>query len=227
MIDHRPLIEATNLGRRHPNGTEWLLREVSIEVCAGQRIALIGPSGAGKTLLLRALAMLDPADSGEIRWQGVTVAGSAIPSYRSRTIYLHQRPEPIEGTVERFFRQPFELKIHHDNAFDRDRVVGYLDALGRGESFLKKPGRDLSGGEGQIAMLIRALQLDPQVLLLDEPTAALDAHAATEVEELLTQWVKTNGQRAFVWVSHDMERSGRTADNLWRMDHGQGIRCSQ
>ena len=227
MTNKHTLLEATNLGRRHPNGAEWLVRDVSVEVCAGQRVALIGPSGAGKTVLLRALSMLDPADRGEIRWNGATVTGPAVPSYRCRVIYLHQRPEPIEGTVERFFRQPFELKIHRDKAFDRDRIAGYLDALGRDESFLKKPGRDLSGGEGQIAMLIRALQLDPQLLLLDEPTSALDGHSARRVEELLIRWVETDGNRAFVWVSHDMERSARIADDLWRIEPGCGVRCSR
>jgi len=221
MTDHRLLLEATNLGRRHPDGTQWLLQDVSIEVHRGQRIALVGPSGAGKTLLLRVLAMLDPADTGEIRWKGEAVSGSAVPLYRSRVVYLHQHPESFEGTVERFLTQPFELKVHRHKAFDRDRVVAYVHAVGRKESFLSKPGRGLSGGEGQIVMLICAMQLDPQILLLDEPTSALDSRTTEDVERLLTQWVEYDNHRALVWVTHDREQGCRVADDVWRLEEGR------
>jgi len=221
VTDDHLLLETVHLGRRRPGGSGWLLRDVAAQVRSGQRIALVGPSGAGKTLLLRALAMLDQADTGEIRWKGRMITGSGVPSYRSRAMYLHQRPELIEGTVERFLRQPFALRIHRDRAFHRDRVVSFLDAMGRGESFLEKPGCDLSGGEGQMVMLIRALQLNPQLLLLDEPTSALDSRTVGNVEQLVIRWVQAEAHRAFIWVSHDTSQSRRVADDLWRIKGGR------
>src|SRR5205807_6803377 len=136
----------------------------------------------------RALAWLDRLDEGEIRWRSQPLRGDLIPAYRSRVIYLHQRPALFEGTVEDNLRLPFSLKAHRAGRFDRARAVARLAGLGRDPSFLDKSHRDLSGGEAQITALVRALQLDPDVLLLDEPTAALDGTAARAVERLLEHW---------------------------------------
>ena len=137
-------------------------------------MAVCGPSGAGKTLLLRALALLDPLDSGEILWTGRPVARDQVPRFRREAIYLHQRSAVLEDNVEAALRQPFSLRVYRQRQFDRDRAVSFLEQLGRDEAFLAKRVRDLSGGEMQITALVRALQLDPTVLLLDEPTSALD-----------------------------------------------------
>ena len=174
----KPLLKACGLGRRKPGGEDWLLRGICIEVCSGDRLALIGPSGSGKTVLLRALVLLDPHDEGSIEWDGRPLHGDAIPAYRKQVVYLHQRPALFEGTVEDNLKYPFTLKSHRGKRFDRERVVCILDALKRDATFLEKSSRDLSGGEAQIVAVIRCLQLDPAVLLLDEPTASLDRATA-------------------------------------------------
>ena len=222
MNDDRLILEARNVGRRHPHAQRWLLHGVSLPIPAGRRLAVTGPSGAGKTLLLRATAMLDPIDAGEIRFNGKCVSASSIPTYRSRVVYLHQRPLPTEATVEAILRQPFELRVHQSKTFDRNRVVARLGALDRGESFLRQHGDDLSGGEGQIVMLIRAMQLDPQVLLLDEPTSALDPRTTEAVERLVNDWVReAASERAVVWVSHDESQVARVADQIVHLDNGR------
>jgi len=212
-------IEAAGIGRRDPKGGGggWLVRGVSLALHAGERLGVLGPSGAGKTVLLRALARLDPLDAGAIHWQGRAVVGELTPSYRGRVIYVHQRPALFEGSVEDNLKLPFTLGRHRDRRFDRDRVVGLLDRLGRDGSFLDKPGRDLSGGESQIVGLLRALQLDPAVLLLDEPTASLDQATTRAVEGLLDGWLGAAPRaRAFVWVSHDRDQALRlTARRLF------------
>jgi putative ABC transport system ATP-binding protein len=219
-VDH-PLLEARRLARRHPDGRRWLLDDVSLAIHPGQRIALAGPSGAGKTLLLRALAMLDPTEAGEIHWRGRRVERGAIPCFRSQAMYLHQRAALIESTVELALERPFSLHVHRHRRFDADRAVTFLERLGRDGSFLEKQARELSGGEIQLVALARALQLEPCVLLLDEPTAALDPATSRAVEDLIDEWVRESSDRAVVWVSHDAEQSQRVGRIHFRMDAGR------
>jgi putative ABC transport system ATP-binding protein len=215
------LLKACGLGRRKPGTDDWLLRGVCIAVRPGDRIALIGPSGSGKTLLLRALALLDPHDEGTIEWDGRSLSEEAIPTYRNQVIYLHQRPALFEGTVEDNLKFPFTLKAYRGKQFDRANVEGILGALKRDETFLAKSSRDLSGGEAQIVALIRCLQLDPAVLLLDEPTASLDRANAEAAEGLLSRWQnEASRERSFIWVCHDLEQSKRMGSRKLRMHLG-------
>jgi putative ABC transport system ATP-binding protein len=203
-------IEATAIGRRDRKSGGWLIRGVSVSVRFGERLGVLGPSGAGKTVLLRAIAQLDPLDEGSIRWQGRAVHGDDIPAYRRRVVYLHQRPALLEGTVEDNLRYPFTLRAHRERTFDPDRIENLLAQLGREPGFLAKKSRDLSGGESQLVGLIRAVQLDPAVLLLDEPTASLDPATTRAVEGLLDDWMAANpAERALVWVSHDADQARR------------------
>jgi putative ABC transport system ATP-binding protein len=135
---------------------------------------------------------------------------------------LHQRAALLEDTVEAALRRPFALKVHHRKSFDRGRILDMLGQLGRDASFLAKSVGDLSGGETQITAVLRALQLDPTILLLDEPTAALDPPAAIAVEQLLTRWATVPGvPRAMVWVSHDASQTKRVAEKTIFMESGR------
>lgn len=210
------------MGLRRLGGERVLLDDISLSIRGGDRIAIVGPTGSGKTLLLRSLAELDLLDAGEIRWQGTPVRGNEIPRFRSQVIYLHQRPTLIEGTVEENLRQPYSLRVHQEKQFRRERIVSLLLSLGRDESFLLKQQRDLSGGESQLTALLRAIQLNPSILLLDEPTAALDAAAANMVEYLVTTWLgEMPTTRAMVWVTHDHSQALRIANRVLEMDAGR------
>ena len=215
------LLEADHIGRRHPDGRAWLLDDVTLAIEPGTRLVLTGPSGAGKTLLLRALARLDPLDRGEVRYRGQAVHHDAVPHYRASVIYLHQRAALIEDTVEAALRRPYALNVHRQRKFDRRRVVELLSALGRDAAFLEKKVADLSGGEIQITALVRALQLDPTILLLDEPTAALDGPTAAAVEQLIDRWLAQNAQRAMIWVSHNEAQAQRVGRTAIRMEAGR------
>lgn len=213
-----PLLEACRVGRRDGADGVELLSDVSLSLRAGDRLGLAGPSGAGKTVLLRALARLDPLSSGDVFWHGGPVHGHDVPAFRAQVIYLHQRPVLVEGSVETNLRLPFRLRRHHDQTFDRQRIVDWLARLDRDESFLAKRHHDLSGGEAQLTGLLRALQLDPKILLLDEPTAALDRHTATLGEGLLAEWLTDRpDERAYVWVSHDTHQTERMCDTIIHM----------
>jgi putative ABC transport system ATP-binding protein len=221
MSPPNPIVDARELGRYDAATDTWLLRRASLSVEAGARIVVTGPSGSGKTLLLRALAWLDPLDEGELRWHGQPLAPSTVPSFRSHVIYLHQRPALIEGTVADNLKYPFTLALHGKRRFHEDRARSYLASLERSAEFLQKLGRDLSGGEAQITALLRAVQLEPEVLLLDEPTAALDPAATRAVEQCVDQWFReAPRQRAIVWVSHDRDQAARVADRVIAMEAG-------
>lgn len=188
----------------------------------GDRVALTGSSGSGKSVFLRALALLDSLDGGSVFWRNEPVSGSGIPAYRRHVSYIAQRPAMLEGTVEENLRYPFTLKVYQDLRFDRAAVLRLAEQAGRDDRFLGKHSSELSGGEAQIAALIRVLQLEPDVLLLDEPTAALDPESSREIESLVGAWFKGAKQdgRAYIWISHNQEQAQRMSERRLTMQAG-------
>ncbi len=215
------LLELRGLGRLAVDG-RWLLKDIELMLQAGQRLAVAGPTGAGKTLLLRAIARLDPIDQGELRWRGKSVFGKAVPLYRRQAIYLHQRPSLVEGTVEDNIRLPFGFRSQRGKTYSRAGVLDCLAAVSRDETFLSRSSRDLSGGEMQIVALLRAIQLQPDLLLLDEPTAALDEAATLLIEGLVDRWWRDAAEHAaLIWVSHNRDQIRRIADSVLQMREGR------
>ena len=131
MTHSEPILEAFDLGRYAPATDAWLLRHVSLGLEAGQRIVIVGPTGSGKTLLLRSLAFLDPLDAGELHWKGAAISRHTVPVFRSQVIYLHQRPSLIEGTVAENLKYPFSFAVHSGRRFDEARIGQWLQLLGR------------------------------------------------------------------------------------------------
>jgi putative ABC transport system ATP-binding protein len=205
-----PLVEADGIARRDPLRGQTLLHPAHFALHAGDRVAITGPSGSGKSVFLRALALLDPLDAGRMLWQGAPIARTAIPRYRRDVAYIRQRPALLDGSVEDNLRYPYSLKTYADVRFDRERAAALAQQAGRGDAFLDQRASDLSGGEAQIAALIRVLQLAPAVLLLDEPTASLDAQSSQAIEGLVDAWFAADPQaHACVWVSHDPAQAER------------------
>lgn len=219
MIDL--LLRADDLGRHIAD--DWIWRGIGIGLRAGEQLAIVGPTGSGKSLLLRCLAALDAADEGDLGFDGRPLSEWTLPDYRSRVVYLHQRPALWEGTVEDNLRAVFDLAAHRAREYDRDRAVACLSAFDRGESFLRKSTADLSGGEQQITALVRALGIEPSVLLLDEPSASMDATVTRQVEELIAGWVQESPHRAAVWTSHDADQVDRVAGCTLTLDGAAGV----
>lgn len=215
------IIGAQGISRRDALSGQVLLQPTDFSLQGGERVALTGRSGSGKSVLLRALALLDPLDAGGLLWRGATLGRDDIPRYRRHVGYLGQRPALFEGTVEDNLRYPYSLKVSGPYGFDRGQVLALLEQAGRGAAFLAQRASELSGGEAQITAMVRTLQLRPHVLLLDEPTASLDPESAQRVEQLVGHWLHANtAARAFVWVSHDPQQASRVSNRRVQMAAG-------
>lgn len=211
-------VTRVDLQRRTP-----LLHATDLRLRGGDRVALTGASGSGKSVLLRTLALLDAPDAGHLLWRGERVASAQVPRYRRHVGYLAQRPAMIEGTVEDNLRLPYSLKAFAGETFSLDTVTELLTAAGKTSAFLKQAAAELSGGEAQVVALIRILQAGPDVMLLDEPTAALDPASARAVEQLVRAWFDghSSSGRAYVWVSHDQAQAERVSNLRLTMNAGR------
>ncbi len=216
------LVETRALSRMDQNNAVQLLHPVNFTLSGGDRVAITGSSGSGKSVFLRTLALLDAPGSGEVVWRNHPVVAAQIPAYRSRVCYIAQRPALVDGTVEDNLRFPYSLNIFKQQTFDIEKARGLLRQAGKPESFLLKTAEDLSGGEAQVVSLIRAIQLDPEVMLLDEPTAALDPQSSRAVEALVDTWFAsgTAATRAYIWVSHDHDQAQRMSNIRFEMHAG-------
>lgn len=188
-----------------------LWRDIGLELHAGESLAVTGPSGTGKTLLLRTLAGLRSAERGQVWCAGKPLADWWMPEFRAHVVYLAQRPALPDGNVREALAAPFALRVHRGQHFDEARAVHCCGELGLPPTFLEQATDDLSGGEMQVAALVRALLIEPSVLLLDEPTAALDPERTRRVEALLHTWRTGAPPRACIWVSHDAAQIERVS----------------
>ena len=216
-----------------------LINNVSGTLLAGQVTLLTGSSGSGKSVLLRVLAGLLPMSSGEVylrndkelnnRSDSSSTGNSSAyhsiyntppPEWRARIALLAQQPQLLEGTVLENLQMPYRLQAHQHLDFDIDWHIAQLVQLERSADFLQQAAGYLSGGERQLVNTLRLLQLNPQVLLLDEPTAALDSDTSAQLVHLLIDWLRGDAQRSVLWVTHDMQDIMPLADRHWHMQAG-------
>ena len=229
----------------------WIWSKINLHLAPGNKLALTGSSGSGKSLLLRTLAGLDTIEStpsgetGSINFEGKSVNEWEMTQYRTNVSYIPQNPAFFDETVETNLKRVFRLKAHQNRCYDREKILGWLEQFslsaaadnssGEGDfsEFLQRPAKELSGGESQITALLRVLQLEPQVLLLDEPTASLDAELTGRFENLLEKWQKNFPdsnpdkankfpQRAWIWVSHDPDQLLRMCSDTFCLESENG-----
>jgi peptide/nickel transport system ATP-binding protein len=185
-------------------GGHLALRDVSVEIAAGESFGLVGESGSGKSTLLRAIVGLAPVHSGSMRVEGKALAPVKLDrAFFARVQMVFQDPfgslHPRQ-TMDRQLLEP--LAIHGFDGAEA-RVLRALDEVGLGSGFRFRYPHQLSGGQRQRIAIARALILEPAILLLDEPTSALDASVQAEILNLLEQ-VRRDRRLTFVMVSHDL-----------------------
>jgi putative ABC transport system ATP-binding protein len=185
-------------------GGKRVLEDIDLSVATGKTTALVGPSGASKSSLLRCMNGLDRPVEGSIRVAGLDISDIDPRELRRRVGMIFQVPVVFPGTVGDNLAYGFD-------AFDRTAGEGALQTVGLDASFFDRSANALSVGQGQRVCIARALLREPDVLLMDEPTSSLDRDAAAVIERLVKQ-LKDSGLTV-VFVTHDLEQARRVADS--------------
>lgn len=202
-------------------GTELpVLRDVSLTVTAGERLALVGPTGAGKSSLAKLMARLYDPDSGTVSFGGIDLRQASLASLRHRVVVVPQEGFLFDGTIAD------NLRLARSSASDDEirEALRAIDALERFEAFpdglateVRERGSRLSAGERQLVSLGRAALVDPAVLVLDEATSSLDPGTEALVEHALDRLMQG---RTTIVVAHRLSTVQR-ADRIAVVDHGE------
>jgi putative ABC transport system ATP-binding protein len=192
-------------------GDRVLARGIDMSVGPGEVAALVGPSGAGKSTLLRALVRLDEPAGGRVIVEGREASELDPCRLRRRVGLVMQAPVMLPGDVRANLAYGLD-------APDEAALAGALEATGLDRAFLDRDARELSGGEAARVAIARALVRDPSVLLLDEPTAALDRESAAAVEALVRDLAARG--LAILIVTHDEAQAARVATHAVRLAGG-------
>jgi len=194
-----PAVAVTNLRRAY--GSRVVIENLNLRIERGEFVVLLGESGCGKTTLLRALAGLDPIDSGRI----------AAPR-RPAVVFQEHRLLPWDSLWRNV-----SLGLQAPDA--RERAAAALSEVGLGERLDDWP-RNLSGGQAQRVALARALVQEPELLLLDEPFAALDALTRIRMHTLVRELVAAH-RPGVLLVTHDVDEAITLADRILVMREGR------
>lgn len=188
--------ELKNLGLS--NSEKVILDDINLTIEKGGHLTITGPSGSGKSSLLRILAGLVSYNKGSLLFQGRDLKDMDPVLYRRQVSYCFQQPVLFGQTVRDNMIFPFEIR---NISFDQEKVLSALSRLNLGHEFLDKPIKELSGGEKQRVALVRNLLFEPQVLLLDEVSSGLDEKTKKLVRTFLKE-LNSNGV-TLIEVTHD------------------------
>lgn len=195
------LFHLRDLGRRLSESFRLGIDELAIR--RGEVFALLGPTGAGKTTLLRLLTGLDSPDQGGILFNQSPL-DSKSPRLHSIAM-VHQRPILLNGSVE--YNVGFGLRVRHKLSAEKVRATLERIELSH---HARQDARSLSGGQMQLVALARALVLEPEVLLLDEPTANLDPALVALVEKVIAG-AQAERKMTVVWATHNLFQARRVS----------------
>lgn len=219
---NEPLYTLHGVTKRY--GNRQVLDIDSLDILRGETLALVGPSGVGKSTLLRLLNLLEPPTSGTIRFQDFTYTGAEkVPlDLRRRVTTVFQRPVLLKRSVEANVAYGLNLRgVRNLNG----QIHAALDEVGLSD-LARQPARTLSGGEAQRVALARAMILRPDALLLDEPTANLDPYNVGLIERIVAKLSREHGT-TIVLVTHNVFQAKRLAQRVALMLDGQIVEISE
>jgi ABC-type Fe3+/spermidine/putrescine transport system ATPase subunit len=209
------MLRVRDLGFAYP-GQDAVLRSVTLDVPAGSNAFLLGPSGVGKSTLLRCIAGLEQPLGGEVWWNDQRLDG--LPPHARHVGMLFQEPA-LFPHLRVWQNVAFALRYRRvPRAAERTESMPWLQMVGL-------EGRDgarvdeLSGGQRQRVALARTLAAQPRVVLLDEPFSALDRELRDDLGMRVTKLLAGQGVAA-LWVTHDRDEAGRLGDALWELKEG-------
>jgi tungstate transport system ATP-binding protein len=205
------------LGVRHRYGDRLVLDLERFSVAAGATVAIVGPNGSGKSTLLRLLALLEQPSEGEVRLDGAAVTRAARAA-RRRVTLVEQRPVMLHGTVRDNLE--FGLHVRGIRRIEVNRRIENVAARLGITPLLPRHRHELSEGEAQRVAVARALVIEPDVLLLDEPTSSADRAAAQTLYRALAE-ERARRPLAICLASHQLEDAYRWADDVRALAEGR------
>lgn len=204
-------------------GGKTVLHDVNLSVERGEVLILIGPSGSGKSSLLRCLNRLEEPAPGMVCWDGTDITELPVTELRCRVGMVFQIPAMFPGSVAEninFGPRLCERPLPDERIRELMRMVTLDPGLA------ESPATELSGGQAQRVAVARALANEPVVLLLDEPTSALDPIAMRGIEETLCD-LRQQLDLTLIWVSHDVAQARRVGDRALMLDDGRVVAVDQ
>ena len=218
---NKVLISVQHLVKEYNHGSVHALNDCNLEIKKGEVVAIIGPSGSGKSTLLRSLNLLEQPTSGAIYFDGVDLADKSVDINLHRQkmgmVFQHFNLFPHKTVLQNITMAPVTLK-KKTAAEAEAQARALLERIGLADKANEYPNM-LSGGQKQRIAIVRALAMDPEVMLFDEPTSALDPEMVGEVLDLMRDLAKEGMTMAV--VTHEMGFAREVADRVVFMADGK------
>ena len=217
-MDSETLFELQNVSLAVSTGALYLLQDISFLVNRGEKIAIIGSSGSGKTSLLKLCNCLYSPTSGKISFSTTKIAEKSLVKLRQQIVLVPQEPKLLGMRVQEALTYP--LKLQQLSASEiKQRVTTWSEALKIPKIWLERHELQLSLGQRQLVAIARALVMQPLILLLDEPTSALDLGTSDRLLTLLNSLV-ADQQMTIMMVNHQLELSAKFAERILYLEKG-------
>jgi tungstate transport system ATP-binding protein len=218
------MIRISELSRRF--GDREVVKGIDLEIQRGEIFSIIGPSGSGKTTLLRLIDLLNHPTSGSITFENLPTNGPEHErrAIRRRMAMVFQKPGVLNTTVEQNIAFGLEFRgMPQDQV--RQRIENAMEMVGL-SGFARRQALTLSGGEMQRVAIARAIVTEPEVLLLDEPTANLDPVSTGIIENLIV-WINRKRKTTVILATHDIRQGQRLANRMGVMIDGQLVQSGE
>jgi len=211
-----PQIRLEQVSLAAPVGLHDLLQKISFEVFRGDRIALLGASGSGKTSLLRLLNRLEDPSEGTIYLEGQALHQIPVRRLRQQVMLVPQEPKLLGMTVQTALAYPLVLQGVPQSTLEQ-RLQRWMEQLSIPQDWLERNELQLSLGERQRVAIARALLAEPKLLLLDEPTSALDFGRA----EAMLQVLRQSGDLTVMMATHQLDLAQRFCNRVLLLREGK------
>ena len=215
------LIQVHDLKKYYNGGSVKALDGVTVDICKGDVMAVIGPSGGGKSTFLRSLNLLEIPTSGSIIFDGVDITGRKVdlPLHRQKMgmVFQHFNLFPNKTVLDNLTMAPIKIK-KQPKAEAEEKAMALLQRVGLADRAGAYPAQ-LSGGQKQRVAIVRALAMEPEVMLFDEPTSALDPEMVGEVLEVMKELARTG--MTMVVVTHEVAFAREVGSRVLFMDAGK------